>query len=97
MNDAPCIRDKPWKIRLRVISQEGTCAAGHRVDDGIIISDTGINGRVCISLLYSVLPKVYAMMYNARFPWLKNQCSATHACPDAHNPLVVELTRIDSE
>ncbi|MBD3406078.1 MAG: TIGR04076 family protein [Candidatus Lokiarchaeota archaeon] len=97
MAESECIRETPWSVKIRVIKQKGSCVVGHEVDDEIFITDSGVEGKICISLLYSVLPKVYAMMYNARFPWLQNQCKATHACPDAHNPLVVELTRIDSD
>ena len=36
------------------------------------------------------------MMYNARFPWLKDQCVSTHACPDGFNPVMFEVIRVDS-
>jgi uncharacterized repeat protein (TIGR04076 family) len=44
-----------------------------------------------------MLPKIYAMMYNAYLPWLEDQCIATHACPDYKNPVVFELIRKPSE
>ena len=93
MTDSRCIRDEPWIIVCRVIKQEGSCAAGHKVGDEIEFTDDEVKGKICISALYSMLPKVYAMMYNARFPWLKNQCVATHACPDGFNPVMFELIR----
>lgn len=93
MSDRSCIRDEPWDIICRVIKQEGTCGAGHKVGDEILFSDNEIKGRICMSALYSMLPKVYAMMYNARFPWLKDQCVSTHACPDGFNPVMFELRR----
>jgi uncharacterized repeat protein (TIGR04076 family) len=88
-----CIGENPWNIRCRVVKQEGTCHAGHKIGDEILISDEGIKGKICISALYSMLPKAYAMMYNARFPWLKDQCVASHACPDGFNPVMFELIR----
>ena len=46
-----------------------------------------IQGRICLSALYSFIPKVYAMRYGATFPWLKeNKDVANHACPDAAQP-----------
>ena len=55
----------------------------------------GVDGHVCIHALYSMLPKVFAMMYNAEFPWAKNNPDTlTHPCPDAAYPVVFELTRI---
>ena len=92
-----CIRVKPWNILCRVVKQEGTCAAGHKVGDTILFTSNEIKGKLCISALYSVIPKVYAMMYNATFPWVENQCKATHACPDAFNPLTLELVRVEPE
>ena len=94
MNNDRCIRSEPWTIVCRVIKQDGKCAAGHKIGDEVIITGDEVKGRVCISALYSMLPKVYAMMYNAHFPWLKDQCVATHACPDAWNPVVFELKRV---
>ncbi len=96
MTDSKCIRNEPWNILCRVIKQEGQCALGHKVGDEILFTPDGVKGKVCVSLLYSVMPKVFAMMHNSYFPWLgQNQCKATHACPDAFNPLVVELERTD--
>ncbi|NHJ12701.1 MAG: TIGR04076 family protein [Candidatus Thorarchaeota archaeon] len=86
-----CIRSEPWNILRRVRSQKGRCAEGYEEGDEILFTSNEIKGRICISALYSIIPKVYAMMYNSRFPWLKNQCIATHACPDASNPVVFEL------
>ncbi len=93
MSKNDCIRDETWKILCRVVSQEGSCAVGHKVGDRILFTGEEVKGRICISALYSMIPKVYAMMYNARFPWLKDQCVATHACPDGFNPVVFELVR----
>ncbi|MFX0116840.1 MAG: TIGR04076 family protein [Candidatus Hodarchaeota archaeon] len=95
MPEQECIRDKPWDILCRVAKQEGICAANYKVGDEAIITATGIKGKICITALYSLLPKAVAMRYNARFPWLENQCVVTHACPDAKNPVVFELVRIE--
>ena len=93
MTDSECIHDEPHEILCRVIKQEGTCAAGHKVGDEVFFTGDEVKGKICISVHYSMLPKVYAMMYNARFPWLKDQCIATHACPDGFNPVMFELIR----
>lgn len=80
-----------------MIKQEGTCAAGHKVGDEVLFTGDKVRRKICISAHYSMLPKIYAMMYNAKFPWLRNQCVATHACPDAFNPVVFELVRRPQE
>ena len=85
-----------FDIVLKVIKQEGTCAAGHKIGDEVIINfdENKIEGKVCLHALYSVLPKVFAMAYGAEFPWLEDRDVSTHACPDAWNPLVYEVRRI---
>ena len=86
--------DAGFEIVARVIRQEGHCAAGHQVGDEIVFDGQTVNGKVCISALYSFLPKVYAMRYGATFPWLDDPDVSTHACPDAWNPVVFEIRRV---
>jgi len=83
----------PNIIAVRVISQEGTCDQGHKVGDSITISESGVEGKICIHALYAILPKAFAMMFDARFPWLENPDVSTSACPDAYNPVVFEISR----
>jgi len=97
MTDETCIRDEPWHILCRVVKQEGNCAAGFKIGDEVLFTSDEVKGKICFSAMYSMIPKIYAMMYNARLPWLDDQCVATHACPDALNPLVYELRRIPRE
>lgn len=80
-------------VKIKVISQKGKCVQGHKVGDEIIITENGVEGKICIHALYSMLPKVFAMMYGAEFPWLEDKNISTHACPDAANPLVFEISR----
>jgi uncharacterized repeat protein (TIGR04076 family) len=90
-----CVDDGGYRIEVKVLNQKGTCHFGHQVDDVIVFDGETIQGRICISALYSFMPKVFAMRYGAEFPWLKdNKDVSTHACPDAFNPVVFEIRRI---
>ncbi len=90
-----CFEDGGYRVEAKVISQKGTCQFGHQVDDVVVFDGETIQGRICMSALYSLLPKVFAMRYGADFPWLEeNTDVSTHACPDAHNPVVFEIRRI---
>jgi len=90
-----CFEDGGYRVEVKVISQKGICQFGHRVDDVIVFDGERIQGRICLSALYSFLPKVFALRYGADFPWLKeNKDVSTHACPDAYNPVVFEIRRI---
>lgn len=88
------LEEAGYKIVAKVISQEGTCGFGHKVGDTVVFDGETVEGRVCFSALYSFLPKVFAMRYGANFPWLDDKDVATHACPDAYNPVVFEIRRV---
>jgi uncharacterized repeat protein (TIGR04076 family) len=85
---------KVKEVRAKVTSVKGTCDLGHKVGDVVRFTDGGVDGHICIHAMYSMLPKVFAMMFNASFPWAQNPDVLTHACPDAENPVVFELTRV---
>ena len=93
MNDRSSRTEEPYTVVARVIRQEGHCAAGHQVGDEVVFDGLTVQGKICIHALYSFLPKVLAMMYGAEFPWLADKDVATHACPDARNPVVLEIRR----
>ncbi|NIM89788.1 MAG: TIGR04076 family protein [Candidatus Aminicenantes bacterium] len=81
-------------VKAKVKSVKGTCGLGLKVGDVVKFTETEIKGKICIHALYSMLPAVFAMMYDAKFPWLEDPDTKTHACPDAVNPVVFEITRI---
>jgi len=87
-------QDQGFTIVAKVIRQDGLCEFSHKVGDEVIFDGETVQGRVCISALYSFLPKVFAMRYGAKFPWLDDPDVATHACPDAGNPVVFEIRRV---
>ncbi len=85
-----------FKIQVKIIRQTGHCAIGHSIGDEIVFTESGVHGKICIHALYSLIPKVFAMMHDAEFPWLDDPDVSTHACPDAENPVVFEVRRIRS-
>jgi uncharacterized repeat protein (TIGR04076 family) len=97
MMDCPPDKDEGYTVIARVIRQEGHCVAGHQVGDEVVFNGDTVQGMVCIHALYSFLPKVLALRYGADFPWLEDRDVATHACPDAWNPVVFEIRRVREE
>ena len=81
-------------VEAKVLSQKGSCALGHKVGDVVKFTEYGVEGQICIHALYSMLPAVFAMLFDAKFPWLDNPDVKTHACPDAYNPVVFQISRI---
>ena len=94
MMDCPPGKDQGFTVIARVIKQDGQCVAGHQVGDEVVVDGDSVQGMVCIHALYSFLPKVLALRYGADFPWLDDRDVATHACPDAWNPVVFEIRRV---
>jgi uncharacterized repeat protein (TIGR04076 family) len=82
-----------YKVKAKVISQKGTCSAGHKVGDEFIIGDTLPTG-MCSWAFHAMFPFVAALQSGGTFPWEKNADKTTVACPDAESPLVFELSRI---
>jgi uncharacterized repeat protein (TIGR04076 family) len=88
---------KVKEVKAKVLSVKGTCELGHQPGDTVRFTPQGVEGRICIHALYSMLPKAFAMMFNADFPWAKDPDVLTHPCPDAANPVVFELTRVHED
>lgn len=85
---------KVKEVRAKVLSVKGTCEQKHEVGDVVRFTEGGVDGHICVHALSSMMPKVFAMMFNAEFPWATDPDVLTHACPDAFNPVVFELTRV---
>ena len=85
------------RIVVEVLTQKGHCAAGHKVGDKIIFENDEIKGKLCITALYSMIAKIFAMKYGADFPWEENKDIATHTCPDGANPVTFQITREEKE
>jgi uncharacterized repeat protein (TIGR04076 family) len=81
-------------VEAKVKSVKGVCGMGHKPGDVTRFTEAGVEGKICIHALYSMLPAVFAMLFDARFPWLDDPDTKTHACPDAANPVVFEIARI---
>jgi uncharacterized repeat protein (TIGR04076 family) len=81
-------------VEAKVLSQKGSCAMGHKVGDVTKFTESEVEGKICIHALYSMMPAVFAMMFESKFTWLDDPDTKTHACPDAYNPVVFEITRL---
>ena len=51
-----------------MISQKGTYHFGHQMGDSVAFDGEMIQGRICLSALYSFLPKVFACATAPTFP-----------------------------
>ena len=80
-------------ISVRVISQKGTCDAGHRVGDEWVIEDKTPEG-ICAFAFTSLFHLLTPLMFGGAFPWEDDSDVTTVAYPDPANPVVFELRRL---
>ena len=81
-----------YDVAIRVISQKGTCAAEHKVGDEWIIKGKTPEG-ICLSAFNSLFQSAQILRFGGVFPWESSPDVITIACPDAENPVVLELRR----
>jgi len=81
-----------FEVIAKVISQQGTCEAGHKVGDESIIGQHTPCG-MCSWAYCSAFPFAEVLQFGASFPWEKNDGTSIITCPDPANPVVFELKR----
>ena len=83
-----------YKVSIKVVSQKGTCVQEHKVGDQWVIDRKTPEG-VCLSAFNSLLPFLQVLRYGGSFPWETDPDITTVACPDADNPVVFKLHRLN--
>ncbi len=81
-----------YRLIAKVISQKGSCAAGHKTGDEFVIEET-LSPKMCSWAFYTIFPFYTVLQYGGSFPWEKDADKCTVACPDPENPVVFELRR----
>jgi uncharacterized repeat protein (TIGR04076 family) len=85
-----------YRVKVTVKEVNGQCRAGHQPGDEVIFDDNEVQGKICFDAMCSFISKVYARRYAADLPWLDTEDEpALHACPDAANPVVFEIRRLE--
>jgi uncharacterized repeat protein (TIGR04076 family) len=79
-------------VIAKVISQKGTCEAGHRVGDEFVIGEKTPPG-LCSWAFHTLFPFAEVLRFGGSFPWEEDPNRATVACPDPANPVIFELRR----
>jgi uncharacterized repeat protein (TIGR04076 family) len=82
-----------YNVSIKVISQKGSCEAGHRVGDQWLVGEKTPEG-ICLFAFSSLFPFITPLMYGGAFPWEKDPDATTVACPDPDNPVVFEIRRV---
>jgi uncharacterized repeat protein (TIGR04076 family) len=82
-----------YSVKIKVISQKGQCAAGHKVGDEYVVT-RHTPDRFCLFAYSAIDPDVRTLMFGGRYPWSKDPDVYLGCCPDPVNPVVFELRRI---
>ena len=79
-------------VMAKIVSQKGTCVAGHKVGDEFIIGQQ-TPPNLCSWAFCSIFPFAEVLQFGGSFPWEQDINKTTVACPDPANPVVFELRR----
>lgn len=82
-----------YKVKVKVLSQKGVCAAGHKVGDEYVISRHTPEG-FCIFAYSALDPDIRTLMFGGIYPWSEDKDVYIGCCPDPVNPVVFEVRRI---
>jgi len=80
------------QVVAKVISQKGTCEAGHKVGDEWVLTYKTPEG-ICMGAYHAMHSPLNLLLVGGVMPF-SDPDVATVACPDANNPVVFELRRI---
>ena len=82
-----------YDVEITVISQKGTCGAGHKVGDKWIVSAHSPGG-ICLSAYRIMEAYSDVLKYGGTFPWQEDPDVTRAICPDPANPVVFEIKRL---
>ena len=82
-----------YEIAVKVVSQTGTCQNEHKVGEEWVVKRKTPEG-ICLSAFNALVPDLRALMFSGRLPWTEDPDVTRIACPDARNPVVFELRRL---
>lgn len=83
-----------YDVAVKVISQKGTCAAGHKVGDEWVIKGYTTPKGICMGAFDSIFPVAAVMAFDGKFPWSSDPDATEIACSDKDNPVVFEVRRV---
>ena len=85
-----------YDVAIKVISQKGFCADGHKVGDEWVIDAQSdkTTGGICLDAFDALYPYMKTLMFGGSFPWSDDPDTVKVVCSDPENPVVFELRRL---
>jgi len=88
--------EKPYPVKITIISQKGTCDVGHKVGESWVVDLKTLRG-ICCEAFHVLWSAITVFCVGANHPWDPGPGVAYMACPDVKNPVVFEVKRIEHE
>ncbi len=88
--------EKPYPVRITIISKQGVCDVGHEVGESWVV-DVKTPTGICCEAFHTLWSAITVFRVGASHPWDKEEGVAYMACPDPNNPVVFEVRRLDHE
>jgi uncharacterized repeat protein (TIGR04076 family) len=85
--------EKGFRLEAEIVAIKGTCNAGHRVGDRILLSARNTGG-LCGYLYHAAFPYILMLQFGGAFPWDAHGVVELD-CPDKENLLTVRLRRME--
>lgn len=87
---------KKHKIKIKVIKilEKGECPLGLKVGDEFVFEHLPPQ-NFCHWAFHSLLPFITALRFGGNVPWEKKEGYCQVCCPDAENPVVFEISRLE--
>jgi uncharacterized repeat protein (TIGR04076 family) len=81
------------EVIVKVVSQKGNCHAGHKVGEQWNIAPKTPEG-ICLGAFHTLCPAAMMLVSGAPITFGDDSNVVRIACPDAENPVVFELRRL---
>jgi len=81
------------EVKVKVISQKGTCVFGHKEGDEWVVGFTSPAG-LCMGALTALAPFIRTLQYGGEYDYPHGSGVCQLGCPDPYNPVIFELTKV---
>ena len=86
-------RTKINDVKVKVVSQKGTCLACHKVNDEWVVG-VGTPKGLCIEAFFAIYTFIMLYQRGATYTYPFDSDICRVCCPDPWNPVVFELSRM---
>jgi uncharacterized repeat protein (TIGR04076 family) len=80
-------------VKIKIVSQKGSCGAGHKKGDEWVIRGQ-TPAHMCNAAYTALAPFVRTLQYGGEYEWPLGSGTLQLCCTDPFNPVVFEITRI---